>query len=234
MLVHHSVRRHLPRGQHGLEVLLLQQDHRLVLHVLVWLSSLPGPPVYWHRDGVRQGGGPTRSRPWESLVPGDPCQSTSSGSGHDRGRDALGVWGEGGWEGEGAGWSRGSRGREELWVVVVLLLVVVKWDGGEGWRWLRRGVVVVPVDRTVEHLVTMVTVGVRVPREVVTVPESERGVPVGEIWGVAVVVVDRGGPGPVQWGEGEVLVGDRGGRQVPWQLGARVAGGEGGGGEGGQ
>ena len=92
----------------------------------------------------------------------------------------------------------------------------------------------VPVDRTVEHLVTMVTVGVRVPREVVTVPESERGVTVGEIWGVAVVVVDRGGPCPVQWGEREVLVGDRGGRQVPWQLGARVAGGEGGGGEGGQ
>ena len=134
----------------------------------------------------------------------------------------------------GTRWSGGSRGGEELWVVVVLLLLVVQWDGGERWRWLRRGVVVVPVDRPVEHLVTMVTVGVRVPREVVTVPVSERGVPVGEIWGVAMVVVDRGGPCPVQWGEGEVLVGDRGGRQVPWQLGARVAGGEGGGGEGGQ
>ena len=131
----------------------------------------------------------------------------------------------------GTRWSGGSRGGEELWVVVVLLLVV-QWDGGERWRWLRRGVVVVPVDRAVEHFVTMVTVGVRVPREVVTVPVSERGVPVGEIWGVAMVVVDRGGPCPVQWGEGEVLVGDRGGRQVPWQLGARVAGGEGGGGEG--
>ena len=131
----------------------------------------------------------------------------------------------------GTRWSGGSRGGEELWVVVVL---VVRWDGGERWRWLRRGDVVVPVDRAVEHLVTMVTVGVRVPREVVTVPVSERGVPVGEIWGVAMVVVDRGGPGPVQWGEGEVLVGDRGGRQVPWQLGARVAGREGGGGEGGQ
>ena len=132
----------------------------------------------------------------------------------------------------GTGWSGGSRGGEELWVVVVLLLLVVQWDGGERWRWLRRGVVVVPVDRPVEHLVTMVTVGVRVPREVVTVSVSERGVAVGEIWGVAMVVVDRGGPCPVQWGEGEVLVGDRGGRQVPWQLGARVAGGEGGGGEG--
>ena len=134
----------------------------------------------------------------------------------------------------GTRWSGGSRGGEELWLVVVLLLLlVVQWDGGERWRWLRRGVVVVPVDRAVKHLVTMVTVGVRVPREVVTVPVSERGVPVGEIWGVA-MVVDRGGPCPVQWGEGEVLVGDRGGRQVPWQLGARVAGGEGGGGEGGQ
>ena len=151
LLVHHGAGRHLPRRQHRLQVLLLQQDHRLVLHVVVRLPALPASAIDGDRDRLGKGAG-TGALRWDSR-----CSRRR----HDRGSDALCVWREGGWEVRPG---VGLVGELLLVLMVVAMVVVntmvvtvaVQGHRREGGRRVRRRVEVVAVDRTVQYFVSVV------------------------------------------------------------------------------
>ena len=130
MLVHHGVGRDLAGRQHRLQVLLLEQDHGLVLHVVVRLPALPGPAVDGDWNGMGKGGTGAR----RSTTGNSPKISPCSCCRHDGSGNALCV-------GREVGGEDGARGR-----VGWELVLVVDGHRGERGRWLRWGVEVVPVD----------------------------------------------------------------------------------------